>query len=142
MGVIGRALGTGMCKGMQHLELPPVADSVTAARRFVGELGLPEPPQQDAELLVSEVVTNAIRHANLSAEDRISLFAERNGDLRVEVCHPGPSFERQTPAKRGEHLVGGWGLRLVEALAHQWGVRDIENETCVWFSMPVDAARE
>src|SRR5438445_335532 len=49
---------------MARLELPVDARSVTAARRFVGGLDLPEPPRENASLLISELVTNAIIHAD------------------------------------------------------------------------------
>jgi anti-sigma regulatory factor (Ser/Thr protein kinase) len=121
---------------MRQLELPPEPDSVTAARRFLAELDLPEPPRQNAELLVSEVVTNAIRHAGLSEEDRIRVSAERGRELHVEVCHPGPSFAPRPRAQPTEE-PGGWGLRLVEALADRWGVHGVGEETCVWFTLAV-----
>jgi anti-sigma regulatory factor (Ser/Thr protein kinase) len=104
-----------------------------AARRLVGDTH--EPPLL---LLVSELVTNSVRHAGLRAEERIHLRAGR-ADHRayVEVCDPGRSG--QVPDRRETGIdalePGGLGLMLVDEIADRWGVHRHEDETCVWFEL-------
>lgn len=131
-------MGIPLVRGMKQLQLPVEPESVRAARRFVGSLGLPEPPRQNAGLLVSEVVTNAVTHGDLSADDTIRVRARCDGDVRVEVCHRGSGFDA-SPRSGALDEVGGWGLPLLDALADDWGVRAPSGMTCVWFSCPIEA---
>jgi len=75
---------------------------------------------EDATLLVSELVTNAIRHAGRSPDDEIRLEARyRDGSVRVAVHDGGPGFDPYTAPRRHN---GGHGLILVDRLADDWGV--------------------
>jgi anti-sigma regulatory factor (Ser/Thr protein kinase) len=123
---------------MRQLQLPVDPQSVTAARRFIARLDLPEPPRENASLLISELVSNAIVHGDLAAEDNIEVLIARDDALRVEVCHAGEGFEVR-PRERAKDDIGGWGLPLVDALADDWGVRAARGMTCVWFSCSVEA---
>jgi len=83
----------------------------------------------DAELLVSELVTNALRHGRGGIELRAALDGNR---LFVEVVDEGSGFER-TLRRSDFDQVGGWGLEIVEELASRWGVH--EGTTHVWFEL-------
>ena len=95
--------------------------------------GLPEEVVSDVELLTSEVVSNAVRHANLDPSQEIVLRIVSDGYVRVEVADPGPPFE----AKRRRRGSGssGWGLFLVDALATSWGVEPEGAGKKVWFEL-------
>ncbi len=116
--------------------LARAADSAAEARHALSPLAdrLPAERLNDIRLLVSELVTNAIRHAELDAAESIRLtLEETGGSLRVEVSDPGRGFDwtgRDRPADEG----GGWGLYLVETLADRWGV-DRDEVTTVWFEL-------
>jgi anti-sigma regulatory factor (Ser/Thr protein kinase) len=101
---------------------------------------LPQSVQDDVALLVTELVTNAVRHGG--AEDGRPLlvdFRSRGGRIRVEVLDLGTDFD--LPARRGEvSPSGGWGLFLVDKIADRWGVSRAPAGTCVWFELPVAAA--
>ncbi len=89
---------------------------------------------EDARLMVSELVTNGLRHGALTTGQQIELsIAIVAGILRVEVCDPGPGF---TPAPRtGASPEGtGWGLVLVARLADRWGVHH-DGVNRVWFEL-------
>ena len=94
---------------------------------------------RDVRLLVSELVTNAVRHANLSDGDVISLVVElAEHALRVEVHDPGGGFVPSAPSPDPSR-PSGWGLYLVAELADRWGV-DSDEETLVWFELDRRAA--
>ena len=89
----------------------------------------------DLRLLVSELVTNCVRHARLSPGDPIRLRVRRSeGMLRVEVTDPGPGFEPESEQSAGGE-TGGWGLFLTERLADRWGVDRDGGLTTVWLEM-------
>jgi integral membrane sensor domain MASE1/anti-sigma regulatory factor (Ser/Thr protein kinase) len=95
----------------------------------------------DLSLLVSELVTNSVRHARLRSRDPIRLQAGVSDRvLRVEVSDPGEGFGGNIPepVPRGP---GGWGLFLTERLADRWGVDREEGWTTVWLEMDVDWPR-
>jgi anti-sigma regulatory factor (Ser/Thr protein kinase) len=96
--------------------------------------GLPDGRVRDVRLLVSELVTNAVRHANLTASDRIRLVVDLlTHVLRVEVHDPGAGFVLREPEPDPER-PSGWGLYLVAELADRWGV-DSHPSTLVWFEL-------
>jgi signal transduction histidine kinase len=94
----------------------------------------------DAVLLVSEIVSNSVRHARLDEADAIQVRVRgSNSMLHVDVVDPGPGFDPQRlPSARPN---GGWGLRLLDRLATRWGV-DRNHVTRVWFELtsPVSSA--
>jgi anti-sigma regulatory factor (Ser/Thr protein kinase) len=109
--------------------LPRSPDSIRVARRLVrthsAMLGTQQ--REDAILMVSELVTNALVHGT----GTISLGIEVAPDwLRVEVSDQGNVKLAPSPTA-GAH--GGWGLRIVDQLADDWGVR--EGSTKVWFRL-------
>jgi anti-sigma regulatory factor (Ser/Thr protein kinase) len=85
----------------------------------------------DAGLLVSELVTNSVRHAGLAAEQFVRVGAAvTDGVLRLEVDNPGTAgtiAAREPDLRRG----GGFGLRLVDTLAQSWGISR-DRDTRVW----------
>jgi anti-sigma regulatory factor (Ser/Thr protein kinase) len=88
----------------------------------------------DARLLVSELITNSLRHATLATGQEIELAMRLDGStLWVEVRDPGPGFEPR-PRSATSSTESGWGLFLVARLADRWGVeRDGQNR--VWFEL-------
>lgn len=109
------------------------------ARRAVEESlakAVPPPVLNDAKLLVSELVTNSIQHAELEPDDSIELSVEvdeAGGVIRVTVADPGPGFEPSTSVRRASAL-GGRGLWLIEQIATRWG-RQRNGGAVVWFEL-------
>jgi anti-sigma regulatory factor (Ser/Thr protein kinase) len=106
-----------------------------AARRAVDELnGHFDPALKDSiRLLVSEVVTNSVIHAQPQVPGEVVLDVWASPDLvRVAVTDRGPGFEAQRPPRPGER--SGWGLMMVDQLADRWGV-DLDDGTEVWFEL-------
>jgi anti-sigma regulatory factor (Ser/Thr protein kinase) len=92
----------------------------------------------DACLLVSELVTNSVRHARQPAGASVRITAAAlDGRVRVEVEDQGHGHpRRRVPDPSG----GGFGLHLVERLADRWGV-DHEHCTRVWFELTSRSTR-
>jgi anti-sigma regulatory factor (Ser/Thr protein kinase) len=109
--------------------------AVTAARLALSDLDSYLDPSVafDVRLLVSELVTNSVKHAEVSEDDSIMLDVNLNQDVvRVEVRDPGPGFERP-PTAPPDDADEGWGLFLVEQLADDWGVDS--SRRAVWFEI-------
>jgi anti-sigma regulatory factor (Ser/Thr protein kinase) len=120
-------------------ELPSRPSSARLARRLArGAMGgCAEPVVETAELLISELVSNAVRHASSSPVMRIDVDS---GTVRVAVCDDS----QLTPDVRHADLdaEGGRGLLLVEALATSWGWSRTEDGKQVWFTLnDVDAQK-
>jgi anti-sigma regulatory factor (Ser/Thr protein kinase) len=87
----------------------------------------------EAILLVSEIVSNSVRHAGLDDRDAIEVCVRGTvAVVHVDVSDPGPGFDvEQLPAPSGD---GGWGLWLLARLSSRWGV-DRGDVTRVWFEL-------
>lgn len=83
----------------------------------------------DAELLVSELATNALVHGDGQITLRARLDQHR---LLVELIDEGSGFDRSL-RRRDFWQVGGWGLGIVDDVASRWGV--LEGTTHVWFEL-------
>ena len=118
---------------------PAERESATAARRFA-ERTLHdwrcEALLESTRLLVSELVINAVLHAASPAHVRLRLA---DGRLRVEVSDDSPALPRRQPFS--PTAPSGRGLRIVDALASDWGVeqRDGPPGKTVWFELTHDA---
>lgn len=117
-----------------QLRLTPAAHSVREARAFVARhLGLWALPDELADttlLLVSEIVTNAVRHAPPPTWLHLRLVDE---NLQVAVTDVSPAAP--LPSRAGPDDEGGRGLWLVEALADRWGHRPSGSGKVVWFEL-------
>jgi anti-sigma regulatory factor (Ser/Thr protein kinase) len=114
-------------------------EHIRSARRFVAAALAAWPAMQEAaQLLVSEIVTNAIVHSASgdqggSVEVRCAL---NDQEVYVEVLDAGGAAH---PSRRAGYpeAVSGRGLALVEALASSWGVHDHQAGRVVWFRLPL-----
>lgn len=92
---------------------------------------------ENLELLVTELVTNAVRHAGLASDGWVAVeLVVGAASIHVEVSDPGRGFDRtdRPVSARGEPRGSGWGLFLVERLAARWGVH-LDDCTRVWFDL-------
>ena len=86
--------------------------------------------EETAVLLVSELVTNAVRHASTGGSALVLRLEAAGGWLRIEVHDADARVPRQrTPGASDE---SGFGLLLIEALAGNWGVRQTATGKAVW----------
>lgn len=121
-------------------ELAPHPGSAAGARaRILAAMQgtLDEPGRETLELLVSELVTNAILHGS-SGTSTLRVSLQRSHErIRVSVTDGGDGFVPH-PRSLESEAVGGWGLYLVERLSAAWGVSSGDGTT-VWFELPCQA---
>jgi anti-sigma regulatory factor (Ser/Thr protein kinase) len=125
------------------VELPRSPEAPFLARRALAELADEVDPSvlPDVRLLVSELITNSVKHGWVGglSEVRLDVVATR-WLIRVEVHDNGPGFE---PVARtsASPLNSHWGLYLVEELADRWQVVS-GAQTLVWFEIDREATAD
>ena len=122
------------------VELPGGPDAPAQAREAIrGGLApyLTEDERFELELLVTELVTNAVRHGGMRDGGTVGVLLRVHDDLvRVEVRDDGPGFTPGRPAPRDlERGGGGLGLVLLDRYAAEWGV-DVDDGARVWADIP------
>ena len=126
--------GSGrMTHDQERLRLDRDPTAPAHARRRVREFcaDMPVDLQATAQLLTSEVVTNAVRHGSGSIEMHMSIDARA---LRVGVADDSPRHPRLLRASPGS--ASGRGVCLIEALASSWGTTPHPGDgKTVWFSL-------
>ncbi len=108
----------------------------SAARRALEPLEphVDGPMLEELRLLVSELVTNSIRHGGAGATGYIGLDVWISSRVvRVEVSDSGSGFDPGRPDPDWRR-AGGWGLYLLDQMADRWGVRREEGSR-VWFEI-------
>src|SRR3954447_1432007 len=123
-------------------------DAAAEARRAIAALraDLDPPLMETLRLLVTELVTNSVRHTEC---DSLTLrVAIGKAAVLTEVSDDGPNFDAEA-AVGAEHPDGrgggghagaraentGWGLFLVQRLARDWGVKEDDHSKRVWFEL-------
>jgi anti-sigma regulatory factor (Ser/Thr protein kinase) len=125
------------------LTIPGRPKHVREARSFVAKaLGELHPCVENAVLLTSELVTNAVMHsASRCSGGTITVqIRESAGGVRIEVADGGSDLS--TPVVRGDvYASDGHGLFLVQSLSDQWGYLRDDEGTTVWFWLGSELAR-
>lgn len=115
--------------------LPYTPASVSRARReFLGDVGGRVPAQvcEDALLIMSELLGNALRHARPLPGDTLEVSWEiTESGVEIAVTDGGGST-RPEPKHPSLSALGGRGLAIVDAITERWGVRDDQDSVTVW----------
>ncbi len=124
--------------------LPYAPASVAAARwRLTSDLrsaGVISGAVGDAAVVVSELLSNAIRHARPLPGFLLEVtWALSHGCLEISVTDGG-STTRPRAATASLSSLGGRGLAIVEHLASRWGVTAADTRTTVWAVLPAPRA--
>jgi anti-sigma regulatory factor (Ser/Thr protein kinase) len=125
---------------VHHLE--PEAASVPQARRLACEVAAHhlDAAQYNAfELVVTEVVTNAIRHGGAPGDQIRLAITPKDGYICVQVTDSGPGLVPRPGGFEADD-DGGFGLFIVEQLTRRWGVTREDKKTRVWFELDFVAA--
>jgi anti-sigma regulatory factor (Ser/Thr protein kinase) len=122
------------------LRLPAELMSVRRGRLFARDvmadwdLG---PLADDVQLGVSELITNAVRHAGTDVLLRIAL----DNRLLVEVVDADPDLHHPLTGEGPDaYADSGRGLQIVAAVSSDWGVRSVPEGKVVWFTLELPDA--
>ncbi|MGW2567758.1 ATP-binding protein [Streptomyces sp. NPDC001537] len=127
--------------------MPHIPEAVSVVRRrartVLARWRVPPSTAYDALLVISELTTNAIVHAQPPAVLRLSLPEEgHRGGLRIEVTDAGP-VRRRPPSRPGPHLAGhpenGRGAGIVAALSTRRGISRHPGRITRWAVLHVTA---
>jgi anti-sigma regulatory factor (Ser/Thr protein kinase) len=116
--------------------------SVPRARERVVALAEPFVDDEriaDLRLVISEVITNAVRHGG-NGDVLVGVMAKR-GYLCVQVTDTGDGFAPRPRAFEADD-DGGFGLFLIERLTRRWGLTREDSKTRVWFEFDFAAERD
>jgi anti-sigma regulatory factor (Ser/Thr protein kinase) len=123
--------------GSFHRSFATDLNAPTAARRALEGLSghVDDDLLERIVLLVTELVTNSVRHAGLRPGQSIDLQVFMRPELlRVEVSDDGHGFDAVAVKPEPARVSGGWGLWLLDQLTDRWGV-DFSHSTRVWFEL-------
>lgn len=123
----------------QSLRMPWTMSSAVAARRAMVSqlhvLGVDATVVDESEIVLCELVANAVRHAKPLADGTIHVnWSVSAGVVEIEVTDGGgPTAPHPVP--HSAWSAGGRGLQIVGTLAHAWGILPNRSGSTVWASM-------
>ncbi len=119
------------------LDVPAEPACVRLAREMAGHLAdsCGGTNRHETELIVSELVTNAVRHGSANPQDRILVrLSVADGSIHGEVEDSGGSFDgTRRPLTRDQ--TGGFGLHIIDQLASDWEIQRHDNGNRVVFNV-------
>ena len=130
---------------VQTMRVPWTMSSAVGARRALVSalraLGVDPIVVGESEIVISELVTNAVRHARPLPDGKIRVsWSVRASVVEIDVTDGGGPTTPH-PAPRSVWSAGGRGLRIVGSLAHEWGVRENNSGSTVWAAMGGPSSR-
>jgi len=114
-------------------------DASYSARKalLASDVPFPAEVRDDLLLLVTELVTNAVCHAEVAPGRSLRVELTRSAQrVRVEGSDPGPAAN-SSPIEHAVPGEGGWGLLLVDRIADRWGMTSRDG-TSVWFELRIE----
>lgn len=124
------------------LSLPGGPGAAAEAREHLASCSAWLPPalRSVVPLLLTELVTNAVRHGGASSGSKVGLTVNAyGGGLRVGVTDSGDGFEWRGRDTNWQAEEGGYGLVLVDQMAARWGIDRRGGSTTVWFELWADS---
>jgi anti-sigma regulatory factor (Ser/Thr protein kinase) len=135
--MLGRASGTAH----DLLRVTVRCDSDAPARARAALLHLADLGHGvgDALLVLSELVSNAVRHSGSGREDLLDICVRQvDRGLTVSVHDPGVSGRAAAVSGSENVSFGGMGLRIVEQLSAEWGTARDDDGYLVWARVPLE----
>ena len=121
---------------MTTVQLPARPASAALVRRHLAQeliaSEIASSVTDDAMLIVSELITNSIRHARPLPDGSVTVAWSVSDDGVTLRVTDGGAEGRPRPRTPGPEETSGRGLALVEALAARWGIEDSADSTTVW----------
>jgi anti-sigma regulatory factor (Ser/Thr protein kinase) len=119
--------------------LPHAPSSVSVVRRRLAEelleSGVYEDIADDAAVIVSELISNALRHARPLPSGDIRVAWTRQGDVIQLAVSDGGAMTEPRRTRATLSSLGGRGLGIVETLSDGWGVLHEDGGTTVWATL-------
>lgn len=131
---------------MGSLQVPHAASSAGLVRRALAAelatLGVSPQVVDDAALVMSELMGNAIRHGSPRSDGIRVAWWLSNGVVHLEVCDggDGPVAVSARTARGSSDDEVGRGLSIVAMLSSDWGVEQHESGASVWAQLPLAGA--
>jgi anti-sigma regulatory factor (Ser/Thr protein kinase) len=117
-----------------HMEVHCDLDAPCVVREAIDEALAGEPVHEDARLIASELVTNAVRYSGCAPAQLLEFCASvKRESLVLSVADPGISGQ---DVHMRHDLVGGYGLRIVDRLSRRWGAERPDGQR-VWAELPL-----
>jgi anti-sigma regulatory factor (Ser/Thr protein kinase) len=104
-----------------HLVVPCSREAPAIVRAELAKIDAIEPVREDARLVASEIVSNAVLHSGCTPEHDLDVRGLLGEDF-FEISVHDPALTEGAPMVRDNPDIGGLGLRIVERLAAAWGV--------------------
>jgi anti-sigma regulatory factor (Ser/Thr protein kinase) len=125
-----------------RVSVPHERSSVRVVRHaFADQLtavGVPPEDREDAMLVLSELVSNAVKHAAALPDGQISVsWQVEDDELRLEVTDGGAGT-RPNAGVAVMSAMGGRGLDIVRTVSSHWGVTESDGMVTVWAEVPRD----
>jgi anti-sigma regulatory factor (Ser/Thr protein kinase) len=126
--------------------LPHAPSSVGQARHRLGAdlrtHGVAEPAIRDATLVLSELMSNAVRHARpLPGAQLRAAWTLDDGTLELAVSDGGGPTQPRTGRPASVSSLGGRGLGIVNRMSRRWGVHSDDHGATVWAVLTVGQNR-
>jgi len=125
--------------------LPAAPNSVAIARRRLTDelhaIGVFDAAVCDAALVLSELLTNAIRHARPLHGSWLRVAWSVDGESIEVAVTDGGSPTRPRPAHASRSSLGGRGISIIEHLSSTWGVRADDGMLTVWVILSARASQ-
>lgn len=118
-------------------EVTAVADARRALAGYLKRHRVAKNARDDAQLVLSEVLSNAIRYAPPLSPGvvRVTWWVDKNG-IHLEVTDGRGETEPQRITDAHPESIGGRGLAIVDGLSSDWGVRTAEDSRTVYAVVP------
>jgi anti-sigma regulatory factor (Ser/Thr protein kinase) len=120
--------------------LPAAPTSVAIARRRLTEellaVGILDGVVRDAALVLSELLSNAIRHARPLHGSWLRVAWSVDGESIEVAVSDGGSATRPRPAHASRSSLGGRGISIIEHVSSTWGMRAEDGMLTVWAILP------
>lgn len=118
-------------------EVSAVADARRRLAGYLQRVRVAEATCDDAQLVLSELLSNAIRYAPAlpSGDVRVAWWVDKAG-VHLEVTDGRGETEPQRVTGAHPESIGGRGLAIVDVLTSDWGVRTTETQRTVYAVVP------
>jgi serine/threonine-protein kinase RsbW len=93
---------------------------------------VPRDVVEEAEMVVSELLGNSVRHARSLPDGTVRIHWQVKGGVVELDVTDGGGGKGPKPLQPSVYSVSGRGLRIVRSLAHEWGVLDEDRGCTVW----------